>query len=113
MAYSEFLADRLKRHLQGKAPYECKKMMGGLVFMVRGKMCFGLNKEKTTNTDRLMVRVGKEMYEELLQLKGCREMDFTGKVMKGFLFVDPEGFDTEEELAFWLDKALAFSQELI
>ena len=64
---------------------EERKMMGGLVFMVNDKMCVGVDIDKKTQQDRLMVRVGKLPYEELLGKEGSREMDFTGKVMRGFL----------------------------
>ena len=85
-------------------------MMGGLIFMVKGKMCIGIDIDKKTDQDRLMVRVGKAPYDQLLFRKGSREMDFTGKVMRGFLFIDPEGFDSEEDLDFWINKALEFNK---
>jgi hypothetical protein len=59
-----------------------------------------------------MVRIGKLPYQELLGQKGSRQMDFTGKPMRGFLFVDPDGFDTEEDLGFWTQKALEFNKLL-
>ena len=59
-----------------------------------------------------MVRVGKATQKHLLFKKGSREMDFTGKVMRGFLFIDPEGFDTEEDLEFWIEKALYFNRKI-
>ncbi len=77
--------------------------------MVNGKMCVGVDIDKKNNEDRLMVRVGKLPYEELLSKEGSRPMDFTGRVMRGFLFVDPRGFDSEEDLDFWIDKALEFN----
>jgi TfoX/Sxy family transcriptional regulator of competence genes len=111
MAYSEFLADRVRSRLKGKGALQEKKMMGGLVFMVNEKMCVGVDKDRKSGDDRLMVRVGKAAHEELLQRKGCREMDFTGKAMKGFLFVYPEGTDGEMDLDFWVSKALEFNTE--
>lgn len=87
-------------------------MMGGLIFMVNNKMCIGVDMDKKTGQDRLMVRVGKLPYENLLQVKGSRVMDFTGSVMRGFLFIDPEGFDSEEDLDFWVEKALEFNRML-
>jgi hypothetical protein len=60
-----------------------------------------------------MVRVGKLPYEKLLNESGSRKMDFTGKVMRGFLFIDPDGFDAEEDMCFWIDKALEFNQLII
>lgn len=112
MAYSEFLADRVNQRLVSQSHLEIKKMMGGLVFMVNGKMCIGVDIDKKTGNDRLMVRVGKLPYEDLLNYKGSREMDFTGRVMRGFLFIDPEGFDLDKDLDFWIEKALEFNKLL-
>lgn len=109
MAYSEYLAERVRERLKNANVTEEKKMMGGLIFMVRGKMCLGIDIDKKSNQDRLMVRVGKLPYEELLKKEGSRPMDFTGRVMRGFLFIDPEGFDREEDLDYWIAKALEFN----
>lgn len=81
--------------------------------MVRGKMCVGVDIDKTTRLDRLMVRVGKIRYEELLKQDGSRPMDFTGKAMRGFLFIEPDGFDLDKDLDFWISKALMFNDLLI
>ena len=78
-------------------------MMGGLCFMVKGKMCVGVEKS------RLMARVGPEAYADALARKGCRPMNFTGRPMRGFVFVEPEGLASERELGFWLDLALAYN----
>ena len=112
MAYSEFLADRVRQRLISEDEVEEKKMMGGLIFMVNGKMCVGIDMDKATQQDRLMVRVGKLPYESLLNTKGSRVMDFTGKVMRGFLFIDPDGFDRDDDLDFWIGKALEFNKLL-
>ena len=80
-------------------------MMGGLTFMVNGKMCVGVAK------DDLMVRLAPEAYEGALQKKGCRQMDFTGKPIRGFVFVGPEGLGTEGDLKDWLELALEFIKE--
>jgi len=111
MAYSEFLADRVRQRLSNAGSIVEKKMMGGLVFMVNNKMCVGIDINKNTNIDRLMVRVGKLNYEEHLNKTGSRKMDFTGKVMRGFLFIDPDGFDTDVDLDFWIEKALEFNKK--
>lgn len=113
MAYSEFLADRVRQRLNHKGPLVEKKMMGGLIFMVNEKMCIGIDIDKNTSNDRLMVRVGKLPYEELLKRKGSRQMDVTGKVMRGFLFVDPEAFDKDTDLDFWIRKALEFNEMIV
>ena len=112
MAYDEYLVERVNQVLtERKVPFFQKKMMGGLIFMVNEKMCVGVDMDKETQKDRLMVRIGKEAYEQALAEKGAREMDFTGKVMRGFLFIDPEGFDRQDDLEFWIDKALAYNKD--
>ena len=112
MAYSEYQADRIRQRLSQVNLTEEKIMMGGLIFMVNHKMCIGLDIDKKTGQDRLMVRVGKAKHDELIFKKGSREMDFTGRVMRGFLFIEPEGFDSEDDLNFWIEKALYFNREI-
>ncbi|MDF1550407.1 MAG: TfoX/Sxy family protein [Bacteroidales bacterium] len=104
MAYNEFLADRIRNVLRDKKVfYYDKKMMGGLTFMVDEKMCVGIVKEN------LMVRIDPEIQELALSKNGCKEMDFTGKPMKGFVFVEPEGIDMDDELEYWIDLALEYN----
>ncbi len=110
MAYSDYLVERVRKRLAKGGQVEERKMMGGMVFMVNHKMCVGVDIDKKTQQDRLMVRVGKLPYMELLAKRGSREMDFTGKVMRGFLFIDPDGFDAEEDLDFWIERALEFNE---
>ena len=112
MAYSDHLADRVRTRISHLHGVEEKRMMGGLVFMVGGNMCLGVDIDKSSGLDRLMVRVGKLPYEMLLQRPGSHPMDFTGRVMRGFLFVDPSGFDAEEDLDFWVARALEFNKML-
>jgi len=95
MAYDEFLADRIRQCFKEKnSPFEEKKMMGGLCFMVDDKMCVGIVK------DELMARIDPEIYDQALSKKGCKEMNFTGRSMKGFVFVEPQGIDLEDDLAY-------------
>lgn len=104
MAYNEFLADRITQFFREKSiPFEIKKMMGGLCFMVNDKMCVGVHK------DEIMARIDPEMYAESLSKPGCREMNFTGKPMKGFVFLTEEATDLEEDLYAWLQLALEFN----
>ncbi|RMG67738.1 MAG: RNA methyltransferase [Bacteroidetes bacterium] len=110
MAYSEHLADRVRQSLSLHNLTAEKKMMGGLISMVNDKMCVGIDQVKGTGQDRLMVRVGKASHKALVFKKESWEMDFTGKVMRGYLYVDPEGFERDEDLGFWVEKALAFNQ---
>ena len=104
MAYDEFLADRIRAVLQSKKiSFEEKKMMGGLCYMVDDKMCLGVVKEN------LMARIDPEIYEEALAKPSSRKMDFTGRPMKGFVFVEPEGIDFEEDLEYWVQLCLDFN----
>ena len=112
MAYNEHQADRIRQRLKKVNLTEEKKMMGGLIFMVNDKMCVGLDIDKTTGSDSLMVRVGKAQHDQLIFKKGSREMDFTGRVMRGFLFIESAGFDSEKDLDFWIEKALYFNKEI-
>ena len=104
MAYNENLAERIRTALAKKRNVEEKKMMGGLTFMVNGKMCVGILK------DDLMARIDPDVYEIALHKKGCREMNFTGKPMKGFVFVSPLGTSNKRDLKYWLDLALDFNK---
>lgn len=112
MAYSEFLADRVRQRLGNQLDLEEKKMMGGLIFMVNGKMCVGVDFDKKMQEDRLMARIGKEAYAAALAEKGVKEMDFTGQVMRGFVFISPAGFDLDADLDFWIEKALQYNYEV-
>lgn len=112
MAFSEYQADRIRQRLSHANLTEEKKMMGGLIFMVNDKMCIGIDIDKNTGQNRLMVRVGKAQHDQLVFKKGSRDMDFTGRVMRGFLFIDSEGFDSEGDLDFWIEKALYFNRQI-
>lgn len=102
MAYDETLAYRVREVLADRTDVTERKMFGGLAFMISGNMCVGLT------DDALMARVGKERYDELLALPHARPMDFTGRPMGGFLFVDPAGIATDEGLRAWVERCLAF-----
>lgn len=104
MAYDSSITDRLTDQLtQLRVAFETKAMMGGLCFMVDGKMCLGVIGE------RLMVRLDPAVEQESLQRPGCKPMDFTGRPMRGYVFVHPEGIDTERELRHWVALALEFN----
>jgi hypothetical protein len=102
MSYDEQLAARIRRCLAGRRDVVEKKMFGGLCFMVGGAMCCGL-----TKTD-FMVRVGPERYEDALAQPHARPMDFTGRPLKGMVYVGPEGTRTDVALARWVRRGLEF-----
>jgi hypothetical protein len=106
MAFNEKLADRIREELMGVKKVEEKKMMGGLTFMLKGKMCCGIVKND------LMVRVIESRYEEALSHPHCREMDFTGRPLKGFVFVDEPGFQKKKDLSGWIAMGVEFVMSL-
>jgi len=104
MSYDEKLAGRVRELLSSKRNVAEKKMMGGLTFMVNNKMCVGIL------NDELMARIDPEVYESALERRGCREMDFTGRPMKGFVFIGPEGTKSKKDLEYWMNLALDFNK---
>ena len=103
MAYDEYMADRVRQTFsEKKVAYTEKKMFAGLCFMVNDKMCCGIHYDKKKETDLLMARIGEEASESAMQREGCHPMDFTGRPMKGYVFVTPDGYDSEEDLAYWI-----------
>ncbi len=104
MAYSEKLANRVRTILADHPWVEEKKMMGGLTFMVNNKMCVGILK------DDLMARIDPAAYETALEKSGCREMDFTGRPMKGFVFISPNGTKIQKDLNYWIGLALEYNK---
>ena len=106
MAYDEREAVRLRRLLADRPDIQEKNMFGGLAFMARGHMCCGLVQA------RLMVRVGPEAYDRLLEEPHAQPMDFTGRPMRGFLYVEPAGIATTATLRRWVGRALTFADSL-
>lgn len=106
MPYNEELASQVRVSLGPLAGLTEKKMFGGLAFMLNGNMCVGV-----TNDD-LMVRVGPHEHEELLSLPHARPMDFTGRPMKGFVFVGLEGLAEADVLKEWVGRGIGFAQTL-
>lgn len=105
MAYNEKLAERVKELMAAMHNnIEEKKMFGGLCFMVNDKMCVGVEQQ------RLMVRLDPTRYEEVMAMEGCKRMDFTGKIMKGYVFVDINALNTKKKLAFWVNLALEYNK---
>jgi len=102
MAYDEGLAERLRDVLERRRGITERRMFGGIAFMTRGYMFAGVA------GDALMARVGPERYEEALARPHARVMDFTGRPMKGYVFVDPAGVDDDQDLEEWVDLCLRF-----
>lgn len=113
MAYDEYLGDRIRQIIQSKtANFHAKKMMGGLVFMVNEKMCCGIHIDKKYGDNLLMAKIGVEAYAQEIKKEVCLPMDFTGRQMKGYIFITPDGFDLDEDLEYWIQKALDFNKKM-
>jgi TfoX/Sxy family transcriptional regulator of competence genes len=104
MAYNELLAVRVRDYLaKARLPTKEKRMMGGLCFMVRDKMCVGVHE------DRLMVRLDPATMPAALARRGCTPMAFTGRPLRSFVFVSREGWTAAKDFNTWLLLALEFN----
>jgi len=106
MAFDEGLAERIREALADRGGIAEKKMFGGLAFLSRGYMFVGIV------DDVLMARVGPAEYQAALARPHVRVMDFTGKPMKGYVFVDPPGYESDEGLSDWVDRCHGFVRSL-
>lgn len=106
MAFDEGLAQRIRDLLIGVAGVEEKRMFGGLCFTLHKHMFVGVVRNS------LMARVGPANHAQALRRPGARPMDFTGKPMAGYVFVDPPGLGEDQDLAAWIEAARAFTQSL-
>ena len=106
MAYDEGLAERVRDLTADRSDMSERKMFGGLCFMLNGNMCFGIVGSE------LMVRVGPEVYDATLALPSAREMDFTGRSMRGIVYVGEGGLAEDDDLAEWLQRGLDFAGSL-
>lgn len=106
MAYDLHLEERINRiFADRKLKYRHLKMMGGLCYMLDEKMCCGIVKQQ------LMARVGPENYEQCLAKEGCSEMNFTGRGLKGYVFVNQDELDMDSELEFYIDLCIGHNPE--
>jgi TfoX/Sxy family transcriptional regulator of competence genes len=105
MSYDENLADRIREAIAATADNVAeKKMFGGLCFLVNDKMLAGVIQ------NRLMLRLDPEKYEELLEEEGCSPMDFTGRPMKGYVYVDNDVLGTPKQMKYWVNLALEYNK---
>jgi TfoX N-terminal domain len=106
MAYDEDLANRVREQLAGERAVTEKAMFGGLAFLLAGNMAVGLS------GDELMVRVGPEAGDDALAEPHTRPFDMTGRPMKGWILVAPEGLGSDAELSSWVGRGVAFARSL-
>ena len=104
MAYDTHLEERINRIFSDRQlEFRPMKMMGGLCYMLDEKMCVGIVKQQ------LMARVGPDNYTQCLSKEGCSEMNFTGRAMNGYVFVDQDALDMDSELEFYVELAVGFN----
>ena len=106
MACDDELAARVRQFLTGQQGITERKMFGGVAFLLHGNMCCGVV------NDDLMVRVGAENDDESLALPHARPMDFTGRPMKGFVFVGSKGIGADDALEHWINRGVTLARTL-
>ena len=106
MAYDESLANRVRELLERRRGISEKKMFGGIAFMVYGNMACGVLGED------LMVRVGPEAYDAALGRTGARPMNFTGRPMRGMVYVNSAGYRRQSSLEAWVGQGLSYAKSL-
>ena len=104
MAYNEKISNRIREALVDVPNVAEKHMFGGLCFMVNGKMCIGIN------DDEMMCRINPADEDEALSRVGSRPMDFTGKPMKGYVYVNADGIRTKADFEYWIGLCLEFNK---
>ncbi|MBL7742620.1 MAG: TfoX/Sxy family protein [Chitinophagaceae bacterium] len=105
MAYNEKLAARMREIIaESHKKVEEKKMFAGLCFMVNDKMCIGVHE------DRIMVQLDPAVFDDVIEKEGCEPMNFTGKVMRGFVFVNESVLKTKKQLDYWVQLGLSFNK---
>ena len=106
MAFSETLAERIRQQLARRKNVEERKMFGGIGFLLNGNLLVGVWK------DSLVVRLGEEEGEEALKEPHVKEFDITGKPMRNWVLVEPEGVEDDDQLGGWIGRAVKFVGKL-
>jgi len=105
MAYDEQLANRIRQAFGTRNDITERKMFGGLAFLHRGRMCCGI-----VGSD-LMVRIPEDEFDAVMRGRHVRPMDFTGKPLRGFVYVSPPGFRTAAALRTWVSRGERVAEE--
>ncbi len=106
MPADKVLAGRIQDYFFRNQAITTKRMFGGLAFLWHGHLCVGVIGE------RIVARIGWEEYETALAQPHVSEFDFTGRPMRGWVVVEAEGIEEDEQLAEWLQRSLAFVEKL-
>ncbi|MHB8404995.1 MAG: TfoX/Sxy family protein [Gammaproteobacteria bacterium] len=105
MPRGDMLTNRVKAAMAGVSRVEEKRMFGGTTFMVRGKMCVSVGKE------RIMCRIDPAIHDAALERKGCRTVVIKGRQYRGYVYVDAEAVKTEGDLKYWVGLALGYNKK--
>jgi TfoX/Sxy family transcriptional regulator of competence genes len=106
MGYSKSLVERIRHIVTRQRGVTEKKMFGSICFLLHGNLLVGVWK------DSLIARIGKDDYEAALQQECVSEFDVTGRPMKGWVMVDPDGIDSDHQLTLWIEQAILFVRTL-
>jgi hypothetical protein len=106
MAFNEALAERIRQGLARRLGIEEKKMFGGIGFLLNGNMLVGVWKNS------LIARLGSDNYDDALLEPHVREFDITGRPMKGWVLVEPEGVEDDGQVTDWIERATRFVRTL-
>ena len=106
MAFSEALAERIRQQLARRRNVEERRMFGGVGFLLNGNLLVGVWKES------LVVRLGKDEGEEALREPHVKEFDITGRPMRNWVLVEPEGVEDDDQLSAWVQRAMKFVRTL-
>lgn len=103
MPFNERISNQIREALLHCDNVTEKHMFGGICYMVNDKMCVGVM------GDEMMCRIGEDNYADALERNGCREMVFTGRPMKGYVFVEEAVLKTRKDFQYWIDLCLEFN----
>ena len=106
MAYDEGTVERIRDYLGEEPNITEKNMFGGVAFLLNGNMCCGVNK------DDIVLRVGNDMAAEIVEEDHVRPCDFTGRIIKSMVMIDPDGYESDAALHRWVDISLEFNRGL-
>jgi TfoX/Sxy family transcriptional regulator of competence genes len=106
MAFNEALAERIRRRLRRRKNVDERKMFGGIVFLLNGNMLVGVWK------DSLIGRLGQDQQEEALRELHVQKFDITGKPMRNWVLIEPEGVEADGDLKDWIERAVKFVRAL-
>ena len=106
MAYSQSLAERIRQVLAQRRGVTEKKMFGGVGYLLHGNICVGVWKNS------LIARLGAERAASALQQPHVGEFDITGRPMKGWVMIEPEGIETDDQLRGWIGESVEFVSTL-